>query len=46
MKCAEDLKSTRNVRLLLIRGANREAIDSYGRRPLDIAQESTCKAIR
>jgi ankyrin repeat protein len=37
VKSAEDIKSTRMVRLLLIRGADRNIKDIYGRRAIDIA---------
>jgi len=33
--CVEKLESTRNVRSLLLRGANREATDNKGKTPLD-----------
>jgi len=39
VKAADKLKSTRTVRHLLIKGANREAIDNFGKTPLDIVNE-------
>ncbi len=39
VKAAEDLKSTRSVRHLLIKGANRKYQDQLGRTPMDIVQE-------
>jgi len=39
IKASEELKSTRSVRHLLIKGADRNMKDKMGRTPMDIAQE-------
>eukprot|EP00347_Sterkiella_histriomuscorum_P000482 403375686 len=39
VKSSEEIRSTRLVRMLLIKGAQRDIIDSYGRKPIDIAQD-------
>ncbi len=39
IKTAEDLKSSRSVRHLLIKGADRKIKDKLGRTPLDIVNE-------
>ena len=36
IKAAEDLKSSRSVRHLLIKGADRKILDKNGRTPVDI----------
>ena len=37
VKSAEEIKSARIVRFLLIKGASRTILDSYGRKPIDLA---------
>ena len=39
IKTAEELKSSRSVRHLLIKGADRKIQDKMGRTPLDIVKE-------
>ena len=39
IKAAEELKSSRSVRHLLIKGADRNIRDRVGRQPIDIVQE-------
>jgi hypothetical protein len=39
VKSAEELQSTRLVRAILIKGANRDLIDKHGRRPIDIIDD-------
>lgn len=39
IKAAEDLKSSRSVRHLLIKGSNRKIKDKIGRTPMDIVNE-------
>ena len=40
LKGADQLKSTRTVRHLLIKGARRDLRDKYGRTPLDIVNQT------
>ncbi|CDW75853.1 dhhc zinc finger domain containing protein [Stylonychia lemnae] len=46
VKSAEDIKTARIVRFLLIKGAKRDQIDSYGRKPIDIAKECKASTVR
>lgn len=46
IKSSEEIKSSRSVRLLLIKGARRDVKDSLGRRPIDIAKECKIQNIR
>jgi ankyrin repeat protein len=39
IKASEDLKSSRSVRHLLIKGADRKLKDKMGRSPMDIVNE-------
>ena len=39
IKASEDLKSSRSVRHLLIKGADRKIKDNLGRTPMDIVKE-------
>jgi ankyrin repeat protein len=41
VRSAEESKSTRSVKLLLIKGASRNKRDNFNRKPIDIANE--CK---
>ena len=39
MKTAEEIRSTKSIRLLLLKGADRDAIDLTGKKPVDIVRE-------
>jgi ankyrin repeat protein len=45
IKAAEDLKSSRSVRHLLIKGADRQIKDNAGRSPMDIVKEIRVKTL-
>lgn len=46
VKSVEQLKSTRPVKALLLKGANRNALDSNGRKPIDLISECLPDALK
>ena len=39
VKAAEDIKSTKSIRLLLLKGADRNAVDLMGKKPIDCLKD-------
>ena len=46
MKASEEIKSTRSVRHLLIKGAERSTKDRTGRTPMDVAKQIQIPELR